>query len=59
LAGSYEICGSGHGDHTAVSYSRIIEDYHYLRPIPQGQLDALEMTEQEKYDYQNPGYRDL
>ncbi|MGQ1948208.1 RagB/SusD family nutrient uptake outer membrane protein [Geofilum sp. OHC36d9] len=59
LAGLYEICGSGLGDHTPVSYSRTIEDYHYLRPIPQGQLDALEMTEQEKYDYQNPGYRDL
>ena len=27
-------------------------------PIPQGQLDGMEMTEEEKDAYQNPGYRD-
>jgi hypothetical protein len=38
------------------AFTRTIEDYHYLRPIPQGQIDALEMTEAEKDEYQNPGY---
>ena len=40
------------------TYSRTIEAFHYLRPIPQGQLDGMEMTEEEKDAYQNPGYRD-
>ncbi|HEX2395050.1 MAG TPA: RagB/SusD family nutrient uptake outer membrane protein [Bacteroidales bacterium] len=59
IAGSYEICSSTYGDHTPTTVTRTIEAYHYLRPIPQGQIDALEMTEQEKYNYQNPVYRDL
>lgn len=59
VAGSYEICGSGKGDHTPVIYDRTIEPWHYLRPIPSGQLDAMDMTEDEKYNYQNPGYRDI
>ncbi len=59
VAGSYEICGSGKGDHTPVVYQRTIQPWHYLRPIPSGQLDALDMTEEEKYNYQNPGYRDI
>ena len=37
-------------------YERKIEKHYYLRPIPQGQLDAMEMTEAEKKIYQNPGY---
>lgn len=56
-ADSYVICG-GKGDHNPQTYSRTIEAFHYLRPIPQGQLDGMEMTEEEKDDYQNPGYRD-
>ena len=56
LASSYEICGSNYGDHTPKTYTRTIEKYHYLRPIPQGQLDAMEMTPEEKKAYQNPGY---
>ncbi|MBN2611296.1 MAG: RagB/SusD family nutrient uptake outer membrane protein [Bacteroidales bacterium] len=59
IAGSYEICSATKGDHTPATYTRDIQLYHYLRPIPQGQLDGLEMTEDEKYNYQNPGYRDL
>ena len=57
-ADSYVICG-GKGDHNPQTYSRTIEAFHYLRPIPQGQLDGMEMTEEEKDAYQNPGYRDL
>ena len=56
-ADSYVICG-GKGDHNPQTYSRTIEAFHYLRPIPQGQVDGMEMTEEEKDAYQNPGYRD-
>lgn len=59
IAGSYEIGGTSQADHTAATYTRTIEPYHYLRPIPTGQLDGLEMTEEELYNYQNPVYRDL
>ncbi|WP_114778607.1 RagB/SusD family nutrient uptake outer membrane protein [Botryobacter ruber] len=57
LAATYEIAGRNYGDHTPVTVTRTIQPYHYLRPIPQSQLDALEMTAGEKDLYQNPGYR--
>ncbi len=56
LAGSYQICGSGYGDRTPVTVTRTIEPKHYLRPIPSGQIDGMEMTDAEKAAYQNPGY---
>ena len=56
-AGSYEICGANYGDHTPVTVTRNIEPYLYLRPIPQGQLDALQISDAEKDAYQNPGYQ--
>lgn len=56
-ADSYVICG-GKGDHSPKTYNRTIEPFHYLRPIPQGQLDGMEMTDEERDAYQNPGYRD-
>lgn len=56
LSSTYEICGPQKGDHTPETVTRTIEPYHYLRPIPQGQLDAMEMTTAEKNEYQNPGY---
>lgn len=56
-AGTYQIAGSAATDVTAVTFTRTIEPYHYLRPIPQGQLDGMEMSEAEKQAYQNPGYR--
>ena len=37
-------------------FRRDIKPMHYLRPIPQGQIDGLEMTDEEKAAYQNPGY---
>lgn len=55
-AASYTIAGSAVGDHTPVTYKRAIAKEHYLRPIPQGQIDALEMSEAEVAAYQNPGY---
>jgi starch-binding outer membrane protein, SusD/RagB family len=56
IAGTYQICGTAWGDHTMVTVTRTIEAKHYLRPIPQGQLDGMEMTADEKAAYQNPGY---
>jgi hypothetical protein len=55
-AASYQICGIKPGDHTPATYTRSITSNYYLRPIPQGQLDGLEMTTDEKAAYQNPGY---
>lgn len=56
LASSYHIASSSKGDHTPQEYTRNIQAYHYLRPIPQSQIDGMEMTEDEKEAYQNPGY---
>lgn len=56
LAGTYQIAGTTYGDHTPQTFTRTIQPYHYLRPIPQGQLDAMDMTPEEKAAYQNPGY---
>ncbi|SKB45745.1 Starch-binding associating with outer membrane [Parapedobacter luteus] len=53
LAGVYEICGPNIGDHTPITVTRSIQPYHYLRPIPRSQLDAMEG---DRETYQNPGY---
>jgi len=57
LAGTYSIAGTGYGQHTPQMVTRQIQPFHYLRPIPQGQLDGMEMTPEEKAAYQNPGYQ--
>lgn len=56
LAGIYTICGTTYGDHTPVTVTRTILPYLYLRPIPQSQIDALDMSNADKAAYQNPGY---
>jgi starch-binding outer membrane protein, SusD/RagB family len=56
LASSYRICGTAPGDHNPVTVARTILPSFYLRPIPQGQIDAMQMTPEEKKAYQNPGY---
>lgn len=56
LASSYKIAGTAKGDHTAVTVNRTIEPYHYLRPIPQGQIESMLMTPEEQAAYQNPEY---
>jgi hypothetical protein len=56
LAGSYQIGGTAYGNHTPAIVTRTIEPKHYLRPIPQGQIDAMDATTAEKTAYQNPGY---
>ncbi|MCP9199067.1 RagB/SusD family nutrient uptake outer membrane protein [Gramella sp. GC03-9] len=57
LAGSYLIGGNDATDHSPTVTTRTIEPYHYLRPIPRGQIDDLDMSEAEKAAYQNPGYQ--
>ena len=56
-AATYTICGLQAGDHTPQTITRTITKNHYLRPIPQGQIDALQMSAAEKTAYQNPAYR--
>lgn len=43
-------------NHTPETVTRTITPNYYLRPIPQSQLDGMEMTPEEKSAYQNPGY---
>ncbi len=56
LASSYEIAGNDATDHNPTVTTRNIQPFHYLRPIPQGQIDAMDMPDAEKAAYQNPGY---
>ncbi|MFT4092471.1 MAG: RagB/SusD family nutrient uptake outer membrane protein [Niabella sp.] len=57
LSSSFEICGTSYTDRTPATYTRSITSGYYLRPIPQSQLDAMEMTDAEKTAYQNPAYQ--
>ena len=57
LAGKYKICGSNVGDYELKEFTRTITPEDYLSPIPQGQLDGMEMSDEEKTQYQNPKYR--
>jgi len=56
LASTYRIAGTNYGDHTPVTVTRTIQPHHYLRPIPQSQLDRMDVPVAEKAAYQNPGY---
>ena len=56
-AGTYRIAGSDYVDTSLQTVTRDIPAGYYLRPIPQGQLDGMEMTAEEKDNYQNPAYR--
>ena len=53
----YHIAGSGYTDKDLQEVKRNIPAGYYLRPIPQGQLEGMEMTDEEKANYQNPAYR--
>ncbi|MEA1848712.1 MULTISPECIES: RagB/SusD family nutrient uptake outer membrane protein [Chryseobacterium] len=55
-AATYQIAGASYGDHTPQTVTRTIKPFHYLRPIPQNQLDAMEVSADVKAKYQNPGY---
>ena len=57
-ATTYHIAGSGYEDKTLEEFKRTIPANYYIRPIPQGQIDGMQMTDEEKEAYQNPAYRD-
>ena len=42
--------------HTPVTSTRDIIELNYMNPIPQGQINAMQMPEEEKKAYQTPGY---
>jgi hypothetical protein len=47
---------ANYGDHTPVTVTRTIQPNLYLRPIPDAQIQGMEMTADEKAAYQTPGY---
>jgi len=61
-AASFTICGSNvkaectWTNHNQYHGTRTITPQNYLRPIPQGQIDGLDMSDADKKTYQNPGY---
>ncbi|WP_207428549.1 RagB/SusD family nutrient uptake outer membrane protein [Pedobacter sp. SYSU D00535] len=57
FASTYRIGGVNFQDHTPQTVTRTIQPQHYLRPIPRGQIDAMQATPEEKAAYQNPGYQ--
>lgn len=52
-AGKYTIANSYEAP---TEHTRTIDNFMYLRPIPQTQINGLVMDEAEKKAYQNPGY---
>jgi len=56
-AGTYHIAGVGYTDKDLLTVKRTIPAGYYLRPIPQGQLDGMEMDPADMVNYQNPAYR--
>jgi hypothetical protein len=54
FAGVYHIADAN--GRQAVEKKRDIQKYFYLRPIPQGQIEAMVCSPEEKAAYQNPGY---
>ena len=57
-AATYKIAGTQAKDMELQTFTRNIPAGHYLRPIPQGQIDGMEMDDEAKKAYQNPAYRD-
>ena len=56
-ATTYHIADVGYTDKDLKEFKRDIPAGYYLRPIPQGQLDGMEMDDAAKDAYQNPAYR--
>ena len=56
-ASTYRIAGSGYTDKDLETFKRDIPAGYYLRPIPHGQLDGMQMESEAKKNYQNPAYR--
>jgi hypothetical protein len=53
-AASYSICEPASIEKK--TYTRTVQSHHYLYPIPQTQFDNMDMTDDEKKSYQNPGF---
>jgi hypothetical protein len=53
-AASYSICETASIEKK--TYTRTVQSHHYLYPIPQTQFDNMDMTDEEKKNYQNPGF---
>ena len=56
-ASVYHIADVGYTDRELKEFTRNIPDGYYLRPIPQGQIDGMQMESEAKKNYQNPAYR--
>jgi len=56
-ASVYHIAGSGYTDSVLDEVTRNIPAGYYLRPIPQGQIDGMQMESEAKKMYQNPAYQ--
>lgn len=56
-AATYTIADINWESYEPQTFTRDIPKEYYLRPIPQSQLDAMEMTAEERDAFQNPGYR--
>jgi len=60
LSSSFVIAGKTNpndwNDHSVGTFTRTITPNYYLRPIPQSQLDGMDMSPADKMAYQNPGY---
>ena len=55
-AGKYYICENSPQQFLATEHIRDIRPYHYLRPVPQSQIDRMIGSDEEKKAFQNPGY---
>ncbi|HEY5369048.1 MAG TPA: RagB/SusD family nutrient uptake outer membrane protein [Hanamia sp.] len=53
---TFTIGDVGYANHTPITNVRSIPAQFYLAPIPQNQIDNLDMTDAQKAAYQNPGY---
>ena len=56
-ASTYRIADVGYTDKDLKTFTRNIPAGYYLRPIPQGQIDGMQMESEAKKMYQNPAYR--
>lgn len=54
---SFSIGDVSYGSHTPISNKRYITPAYYLLPIPQGQLDGMDVDASVKKNYQNPAYQ--
>lgn len=54
---TFTIGDVAYSSHTPITNHRYITPAYYLLPIPQGQIDAMDVSVEEKKAYQNPAYQ--